>query len=182
MDDRQAAAEWARTVLAQPDAIILDTETTGLYGDAEIVQIGILSMTGQVLLDTLVRPTCRIPTQATRIHGITDAMVAEAPMMVHLLPQLRELIGGARVVIYNADYDTRILEQSLAAMNIPIDVPPLGASDYECAMLQYSAWVGDWSSYHGNYRWQPLPGGDHSAIGDCRATLAVIKRMAAANS
>lgn len=27
-------------------------------------------------------------------------------------------------------------------------------------------------------RWQPLPGGDHSALGDARATLAVLKRMA----
>lgn len=29
-----------------------------------------------------------------------------------------------------------------------------------------------------NYRYQRLPGGDHSALGDARATLAVIKRMA----
>lgn len=31
---------------------------------------------------------------------------------------------------------------------------------------------------HGNNRWQKLPGGDHSALGDARATLAVIRKMA----
>lgn len=29
-----------------------------------------------------------------------------------------------------------------------------------------------------NYRWQRLPGGDHSALGDCWATLKVLQKMA----
>jgi DNA polymerase-3 subunit epsilon len=45
-------------------------------------------------------------------------------------------------------------------------------------MHWYSQWIGDWNDYHGNYKWQRLPGGDHSALGDCRATLAVLKQMA----
>lgn len=181
MNDRQAAAEWARKVLARPDAVILDTETTGLYG-AEIVQIGILSMDGQVLLDTLVKPSVPIEPGAERIHRISEPMLVDAPTIADLLPQLREILGGAWVIIYNAAYDIQVLENSLVARGLSIDLPVLGAADYECAMEMYSAWVGDWSSYHGNYRWQRLPGGDHTAIGDCRATLEVLKRMAAANS
>jgi DNA polymerase-3 subunit epsilon len=46
-------------------------------------------------------------------------------------------------------------------------------------MRQYAAFVGEWNEYHGNYRWQRLPGGDHSALGDARATLSLLKRMAA---
>jgi DNA polymerase-3 subunit epsilon len=46
-------------------------------------------------------------------------------------------------------------------------------------MHWYAQFVGDWNEYHGNYKWQRLPGGDHSALGDCRATLAVLKEMAA---
>jgi DNA polymerase-3 subunit epsilon len=38
-------------------------------------------------------------------------------------------------------------------------------------------WVGE-PGWRGGFRWQKLPGGDHSAIGDARATLAVIRRMA----
>jgi len=29
-----------------------------------------------------------------------------------------------------------------------------------------------------NYRWQRLPGGDHSALSDCLATLKVLQAMA----
>jgi hypothetical protein len=50
-----------------------------------------------------------------------------------------------------------------------------------CAMSNYASFVGEWNDYHGNYKWQRLPGGDHSAIGDCLATLELIKKMAASN-
>lgn len=177
MSAETEAADWARAALAQTDAVILDTETTGLHG-AEIVQIGILSMAGQVLLDTLVKPSVPITTGAQRVHGISAERVADAPTMVDLLPQLREILGGARVLIYNASYDLGVLENSLHARGVPIDVPLLGAADYDDVMEPYSAWVGDWNDYYGNYRWQKLPGGDHTAIGDCRATLAVLQRIA----
>ena len=48
---------------------------------------------------------------------------------------------------------------------------------WECAMGWYSQYVGE-PGKRGGYRNQKLPGGDHSALGDCRATLAVIETMA----
>ena len=38
---------------------------------------------------------------------------------------------------------------------------------------------GDWSEYWGDYRWYPLPGGNHRAVGDALAALALMQRMAA---
>lgn len=49
---------------------------------------------------------------------------------------------------------------------------------WHCVKEQYAAYVGDWHDHYGNYRWYPLPGGDHTALGDCRATLALMQRMA----
>ncbi|MFE6365904.1 hypothetical protein ACFVP3_38810 [Streptomyces sp. NPDC057806] len=43
-------------------------------------------------------------------------------------------------------------------------------------MIPYSDWVGDWSDYWGNNRWQPLNGG-HRALGDCRAVLDCLRVM-----
>jgi DNA polymerase-3 subunit epsilon len=45
-------------------------------------------------------------------------------------------------------------------------------------MLAYSKYVGEWNDYRKDFKWQKLQGGDHSALGDCRATLEVIKKMA----
>lgn len=176
-NDQEQAADWARKLLARNDVVILDTETTGLHGAAEIVQIAIIDVTGRVALDTLVKPLRAIPHDATHIHGITDVMVDQAPTFDQLAPQLRELLSGLTCVVYNASFDERMLEQSARAREITYEVP-IFAADYRCAMEMYSQWCGDWSSYHQNYRWQRLPGGDHSALGDARACLAVLRQMA----
>lgn len=175
---RAEAASWARLLLARSDTVILDTETTDLSSDAEIVQIAIIDLAGTVLLDSLVRPTQPIPARATAIHGITDRAVAAAPTFAELAPRLRELLAGKTVVAYNAGFDERMLEQSARAHQLPIIPQLLGIAEFEDVMEPYSAYVGDWSTWHGNWRWQRLPGGDHSALGDARATLRVIRRMA----
>ncbi|BFO18179.1 hypothetical protein SHKM778_45670 [Streptomyces sp. KM77-8] len=45
-------------------------------------------------------------------------------------------------------------------------------------MLPYSEWFGDWSDYWGNYAWQPLCGGHHRVLPDCRAVVDLLKGMA----
>ena len=177
-DDRAAAVQWARDLLASNESVVLDTETTGLHDDAEICAIAIVAPSGQVLLDSLVKPTRPIPPAAARIHGIDDTDVATAPTFAELVPQLRELLSGATVVIYNAEFDERLLEQSAAAHGLTYEVPIFGAYKYDCAMLSYAAYCGAWNDRREAYRWQQLPGGDHSAAGDCLATLNLIRRMA----
>jgi DNA polymerase-3 subunit epsilon len=175
--DQEQASDWARKLLARTDVVILDTETTGLHGSAEIVQIAIIDLTGAVLLDTLVKPLRPIPMDATHIHGITDVMVDSAPTFDVLAPQLRELLSGLTCVVYNASFDERMLEQSARARELTYEVP-IFAADYTCAMEMWSQYVGAWSSYHQSYTWQKLPGGDHSALGDACACLAVLRQMA----
>jgi hypothetical protein len=205
--DRAAASAWAKDLLTRAKAdprsiIILDTETTGLQ-DAEIVQLGLLYPDGTTALDTLVRPSfdglgCDgIPADATCIHGITDAMVADAPSLFELLPQLEELMHGKTVIVYNVAYDFDILlgclyrrwrapDKAAAIWQDKRDDSARdkayawlnGAPAWECAMQQYAQWYGEWNSYRGRYKWQRLPGGDHSAIGDCRACLSVLRKMA----
>jgi hypothetical protein len=52
----------------------------------------------------------------------------------------------------------------------------LDAMQIEDVMIPYSDWVGDWSEYHGNNRWQPLDGG-HRAGEDCLAVLDCLRAM-----
>jgi DNA polymerase III epsilon subunit-like protein len=184
--DRAAAAHWARQVLSDERSLILDTETTGLGVFDQVVQIAVIDTTGAVLLDTLVKPTRPIPQIATGIHGITDEMVKDAPDFGAIYPALLMAIGGKRVVIYNKHFDIEQLHQSdqLYALESDTTWKPLGQDGWrglavwEDAMIPYSDWVGEWSEWHGDNRWQKLPGGDHTALGDARACLAIVKKMA----
>lgn len=175
----RTACAWARRRLALgDDGVILDTETTDLGG--YVVDIAILGMDGQVLLNTLVNPMAPIDPEAERIHGINQTMVVRAPAFEDLVAQLAGLLHGRQVVTYNATFDRGIMHNELLrtfAARGPAAARRdaegwLSRADWHCAMVWY-AW------FAGRQRWQRLPGGTHRALGDCRATLALIRRMAA---
>ena len=106
----------AATKLLAAEPLILDTETTGLGDEAEICEIAVIRHDGSVVLDTLVRPTGKIPADATRVHGITDADVRDAPSIDDVLDaRVRLFLASHPIAIYNADYDLRLLRQSAAA-------------------------------------------------------------------
>lgn len=168
-EKRQAGMEWAQRMLAST-GVIVDTETTGLEKSAQMVQLAIVRVDGHVLYDSLLRPTLSIPDDVAAMHGITNQRVASAPTILSELRKVRELLTGVPVIIYNAKFDTRILAQSLKAYGLATDW--LATLDVHCAMLQYT-------DYRDSKRWLPLAGGNHEAVGDCLATLEVIKKMAA---
>ena len=205
--DHDAAAGWARKVLDDPAAVVLDTETTGLHDSARIVEIAVLGVDGSVLLDSLVNPGVPIPAEATRIHGITDDMVKDAPGFSDLLVPLTAALHNRKIVIYNREFDKRRLAVELhhhySARFVNLEKPRhgrrrihpaarawLAAHAWEdCAMGAYAEWFGDWTwDYEardgdplyrqGDYRWQPLPGAGHRAADDCRAVIDVLKEMA----
>ncbi len=178
--DRNQVVEWAQSVLATPNQwVILDTETTGLGKDDVVIQIGIIDLNRNTLMDTLVRPTKknRIPVDATSIHGITMNMLVSAPTFSEILYTLMAIIRTKRAIIYNAEFDVRLLNQT--ARQDGITVPDgLLLPSYECAMTYYAQFVGQWSDHYQNYVYQKLPSSVHNAIGDCRATLEIINIMA----
>lgn len=174
---RGEATAWAQQILAE-GFVLLDTETTGLDTNAEIVQMAIIDASGAVLLDSLVLPSYFPESyrEAERIHGISRERLTGAPTILDLWPQILAILDGApNIVVYNADFDFRLLSQSLAARGVRLYQPNWRI---HCAMEMYAQWWGEYSDFHGSFRWQRLVGGDHTALGDCRATLERIKVMA----
>ena len=152
-----------------------DLETTGLdTAYHAILEVGILDDAGAVLLDTLVRPVRhRQWPESQHIHGITPAAVAAAPTHAEVRPRIIEAVARARVVIYNAPFDSGFLVPELAA-----------AGEVVCAMRPFAEAFGEWDIGRDCWHWQKLhvaaahvgfvwPGSAHRAIHDCAATRAV---------
>ena len=148
---RAAAIARARLILADRP-LYLDTETTGLDARAEIVEIALIDHDGSVLLDSLVKPTRRIPWDATKVHHISDAMVADAPTWAELWPQVQALLNGRRVGIYNAEFDLRMIAQSHGAYKV---ADTAAGSNAFCIMKLYAEFFGERGGY-GNFKWQSL--------------------------
>ena len=80
--NKTTATQWARNVLANESAIIIDTETTGLGDSDQIVQIAIINTQGHEIYNTLIRPTVPIHPATQSIHKITTAAIASAPILL----------------------------------------------------------------------------------------------------
>jgi DNA polymerase-3 subunit epsilon len=149
---RAAAIRLAKKEV-QLNPVYLDTETTGLEKFDQIVEICVLDFDGSVLVDSLVKPTNKIPPDVTKLHGITDAMVKEAPTWPEIWPAVQAALTGRHVAIYSADYDVRVMKQSHRhhAMRWK-----LKGANFFCIMKLYAQFRGEWDDYHGAFRWHKL--------------------------
>jgi len=172
--DRDHAIYWARDLLSRTDWVILDTETTGVDWTAEVISISVITPDGASLLETLVKPQEKIPAEASAVNHITDEMVENAQTFAEVCDKLCAALDGKLVIAYNADFDRRALLQSARRDGLSEE---RFSPNWQCAMLTYAEYVGEWNDYFGSYRWQKLPKGDHTAQGDCLATLALIRSM-----
>ena len=146
--------------------LFLDTETTGLTTTDQIIEVAIVDQIGKVLLNTLVNPG-RVPINphAEAAHGITASMLRGAPSLADLWPQIRSILSGNRVVIYNAKFDRRFFPDNLACAGL-----------VECAMQAFVAARGVKSARlaeaaaHVGHVWV---GDAHRALADTQALRSV---------
>ncbi|PCI24872.1 DNA polymerase III subunit epsilon [Candidatus Peregrinibacteria bacterium] len=110
---------------------ILDTETTGFYakrGD-RIVEIAAIKFTGEDIegaqsFSYLINPERNIPKAVTRVHGIVDDMVQDAPVFSAIVDEFIDFLQGVDYLfIHNAKFDLAFLgaefERAGKACNFP---------------------------------------------------------------
>lgn len=100
-----AGKKGKRLNLYTKDYVVFDLETTGLSPETdEIIEIsGIRVRAGKVSeeFSTLVNPGRPIPAAATRVNGITDKMVQEAPALREALERFLDFAGEDILVGHN---------------------------------------------------------------------------------
>ncbi|MBM7074384.1 3'-5' exonuclease [Shewanella sp. 202IG2-18] len=168
--------------------LILDTETTGLDSQAEIIEIAIINESGNVVFESLVKPTKPIPEDAIAIHGIANEQVHAAPLWFEIATAVNNILSGKEVAIYNAAYDVRLIEQTCGLYHL---TPPRYFA--HCVMLPYAEYWGE-ISHRGSYKWQSLTNAarqqhidisdldPHRAKSDCEITRRIMNKMGWINS
>lgn len=96
------------------DWVFLDLETTGFDPQADkIIEIAAVIRYADGRREEyqqLVNPGISIPLQITRLTGINDAMLAEAPFFTDIKEHLERIIAGKVIVAHNAGFDVGFLE------------------------------------------------------------------------
>lgn len=181
LEFKENAQKWASERLNDPKTLILDVETTGLLSqdpDTEIVQLSVVNTAGKSVLSMLIKPSKPLTQKLIDIHGITNEMLADAPVFPQIAKLLSFVLEGKHVVAYNADFDLKLLWHLFKKYNIPAP-KTAGAS---CCMDRYSEWCGEWSVKKDGFKWQSLPNlsglPSHDAFADCASTVKVMELMA----
>ena len=100
--------------LLEEDIVVLDTETTGLsFKNCELIQIAAARISGREVVEryeTFVHPGRPIPPEITRLTGIKDIDVINAPSPRDAVAALAEFVGGMPVLAHNATFDRTFIE------------------------------------------------------------------------
>ncbi len=173
MDSTSGAAP-----LLSLDAVVIDTETTGLDPrKARVIELAGVRLAGGKLdadgsFRQLLRPGGEsIPAETTRIHGIDDAMVARSPPFAEVWPVFNRFLGQAVVIGHTVGFDLAVLKRECGLAGLPwlrprtldtrllaqIVAPELAGF----ALEELAAWLG------------VTVADRHSALGDATTTARV---------
>lgn len=99
----------------------LDVETTGLdpAGD-RVCEVAVLLSRGKKIVgqyQTLVNPGRPIPPEASRINGISDAMVEFSPRFADVADKLEQALEGSVAVCHNAPFDMAFLNNEYGRLD-----------------------------------------------------------------
>lgn len=99
---------------------VIDIETTGgMPRRDRITEIGIVIFDGTTITDrysTLINPERSIPFSITRITGITDDMVADAPKFYEVAKEVVTLTEGCIFVAHNVRFDYQFIQAEFKSL------------------------------------------------------------------
>ena len=183
----------AEPIPCAPELVcVLDTETTGLRPTARVCEIAVAVIdlvTGATVkrASMLLNPGVPIPPDATRVHGITDAMVESAPRFMEAWPRVVSFIAthcpGLDVIAHNAPFDRGVLCDDLERAGEMSDAWPRWRWRDSVTLARQVIPGLPTYSLHDNVKGAGLasrlglPKGGHRAMGDVRTTAALMVEL-----
>ncbi|MDK2967477.1 MULTISPECIES: exonuclease domain-containing protein [Lacrimispora] len=162
------------------DYVVFDLETTGVDTQEDsIIEISAVKVKHHVITEEfnqLINPGTHIPAGATKINGITDEMVKEAPFLSEVLPDFLSFIGKEVLVGHNIQsFDLLFLYRTageLMGVSLPNDYIDTLFMARERLPQLYRHRLTDISA-HFNISTE----GAHRALNDCRMNQQCYEQM-----
>ena len=114
VDDRLAVHGDAN-ISFEDEYVAFDLETTGLYRQDTIIEIGAVKMKNGQEIDrfqTFVDPHRTLHPKTVELTGITDDMLRGAPDLGKAMAQFKEFVGDRILVAHNADFDVGFVKRA----------------------------------------------------------------------
>ncbi len=99
--------------------VVLDTETTGIDWKQghRVIEIGAVELLDRRLTGNnyqqYLNPQRSSDPEALRVHGLTDAFLADKPLFAEVAENFLNYLGDAELIIHNAPFDLGFLNHEL---------------------------------------------------------------------
>lgn len=157
---------------------VVDIETTGGNRDGnKITEVAIVCVDDGVVTEewsSLINPERYIPWGITKLTGIDDAMVAQAPKFYGVAKKIVELTEGRTFVAHNAFFDYRFLQREFSELGFSFQREVL------CTVrLARKAFPGlpSYSLHNLSRHFELTRLAEHRALDDAKACYEVFRRV-----
>lgn len=160
----------------------LDTETTGLDGDDQIIELAIVDGYGETLFDRRFKPSVEVSDGALYVHGISNEDLAGEAEWPDSVEEIKSILAGKTAYIFNRSFDRRMLHNTCRAFDVDQDW--LKSVKSQCMMDISAAAFGSTNRYgsislddaasFADVVWQ---GKAHSALADTLATYSIFNNL-----
>lgn len=157
---------------------IIDIETTGVSKHrGKITEIAIYKHDGKQVVDefvSLINPETSIPHDISRLTGITNQMVADAPRFYEVAKRILEITDAAVFVAHNVNFDFGFMEEEFDRLGYDFQRKKL------CTVKQSRLLIPGHRSYSLGKLTSELGinlDGRHRAAGDAKATVKLFELL-----
>ena len=109
--------------------VVVDVETTGGRAPNDrVTEIGAVKVRGGKVIDewsSLVNPQKHIPAFITQLTGISNAMVADAPVFAEVADTFEAFMAGAVFVAHNVNFDHGFISSEFRRLERPFRFPKM---------------------------------------------------------
>lgn len=172
----------SKTKSPKPDTsgpwCIIDIETTGSSkGKGKITEVAIYRHDGKQVIDefvSLVNPETTIPYEISRLTGITNQMVQDAPKFYEIAKDIIEITEGAVFVAHNVNFDYGFIQEEFKRLGYTFKRKKL------CTVRQSRVLLPGHRSYSLGRLCRDLGiliDGRHRAAGDAKATVQLFEML-----
>lgn len=154
--------------LKDPGAyLIFDLE--GVQNPDEILEIAVIDFHGNILMNTLVRPSHKIGWHISHLTGISDEMAAQGAPLETVMQELREISAGKTMLSWGTDYDRLLLKNAVETTGVELDCAFACAQHIHMGVIGSSAQIALGKACGSEEQ-------SHRALDDCRMVLDVLRR------
>lgn len=114
----QIEAKKLAAKLLEGNYVFMDTETTGVTNNDEVVNLAFIDKDTQMVYNSYFKPSIKMTPEASAVSGITNEFLANKPSILEEWENIKKALDSRRYAIYNKSFDERMIRATMGKLSL----------------------------------------------------------------